>query len=400
MTDLRELPAFPTRRRRPLDPPPEYADLRAERPLARHRWPNGVEGWLVTRYADVRALLGDPRLSVDKTASPPPSLSTGRRPAVMLPKSLIGMDPPEHTPRRRLVIRELTVRRVARLRPRIQSIVDGYLDAMAGRVPPVDLVEAFALPIPSVVISELLGVPAADRAGFERDTAVILRVASRPEDVQRASADLTAYLTALVADKRRRPGEDILSRMAEAEVDGVRLPEDELVNTALLVLIAGHETTANMIGLGVVTLLEHVPRPAEVLADPVRAARAVEELLRYHAVIQFGLVRRATADIPYGDVLIRAGDWVVCSLASANRDETCWAAADRLDLDREQGGHVSFGYGIHQCAGQHLARAELEIALTSLFRRFPGLRLAVPLDELPFRGDMFVYGLHELPVAW
>jgi cytochrome P450 len=393
-------PQLPMRRECPFDPPADYTRLRADRPVTRFTWPNGVQAWLVTRYDDVRAALADRRLSVNRTASPPPSLALGRKPGVMLPRSLVGMDPPEHTLWRRLIIRELTVRQVARLRPRIEQIVGDYLDQMASTGPPADLIPAFALPVPSMVICELLGVPTRDRAQFQRHTEVISAVDSPADQVHAASGALMEYIGELIEAKRRAPGDDILSHLAQATVDGSPVPGDGVLGNGMLLLIAGHETTANMIALSVVTLLEHPEQVSMLAHDPALIDRAVEELLRFHAVIQYGLVRRATADLTLGGQDIKAGDWVVCSLASANRDPSCCEDPGEFRVSRTPAAHTSFGYGVHQCAGQHLARLELRIALSGLFRRFPGLRLAEPLAELPFRTDMFVYGLHRVPLSW
>jgi cytochrome P450 len=394
-TDLNP-PLLPMTRATPFDPPAEYDAIRAGG-IKRFTWPNGVEAWLVTRYEDVRAALRDPRLSVDKTASPPPSLALGRKPGVMLPRSLVGMDPPEHTRWRGPVMRELTVRRVARLRPRIERIVAEHLDQMERQGPPSDLVRSFALPVPSLVISELLGVPAEDQPEFQRYTQVISTVGAPAEDVHSASAALMRYIGELIESKRDTPGDDILSHLVRDFPDP---SDDGVLGNGMLLLIAGHETTANMLALSVVTLLEWPDQLGLVREDPDAMVRAVEELLRFHAVIQYGIVRRATADFTLSGHQIRAGEWVVCSLASANRDEALCPASGQFLVDREPQAHVSFGYGIHQCAGQHLARLELGIALSALLRRFPGLRLAEPLDRLQFRNDMFVYGLHRLPLEW
>jgi cytochrome P450 len=392
-------PPLPVHRDDPLHPPAEYAELRAGEPVSRRRWPNGIDAWLVSGYEQVRQVLGDPRTSVDRASSPPPSLGGGRRPAVMLPKSLVGMDPPEHTRWRELVIRELTVAKIRALQPRVERIVDEHLDRLAAAGPPADLVSDFSLPVPSLVICELLGVPAADRPLFTGQVAVRGRVSSTPDEVDRATIELTDYIRTLVAAKRAAPTPDLLSRLTGAQMDGRAVPDEELVSTAFLLLVAGHDTTANMIALSVVTLLSN-PGLIPAILDPTQAHAAAEELLRFHSVIQYGVVRRATADMSLGGHHIGAGDWLVCSLASANRDEAAFAEPDLLRLDRPARAQMSFGDGPHQCAGQNLARMELTVALSRLFRRFPGLALQQPLDRLPFRADMFVYGLHELPVRW
>jgi cytochrome P450 len=399
MTSELKPPLFPMDRADPFDPPLEYHALRSEG-VRRFTWPNGVEAWLVTRFEDVRDALRDPRLSIVKTMGPPPSLALGRGPGVMLPRSLVGMDPPEHQFWRRPVVRELTVRRLAPLRPRIERIVAEHLDRMERHGPPADLVRSFALPVPSLVISELLGVPAHDQGDFQRYTQVISTVGAPAQDVQAASDALQRYMGELVKSKRRHPGDDILSRMARDFPDDVEPAEDALLGNGMLILVAGHETTANMIALSVLTLLNWPDQLAVMRGDPEAIAPAVEELLRFHAVIQYGLVRRASADLTLAGQQIQAGDWVVCSLASANRDTALCPHPERFQVDRAPEGHVSFGYGIHQCAGQHLARLELSIALPALFDRFPRLRLAEPLDQLSFRDDMFVYGLHKLPLEW
>jgi cytochrome P450 len=289
---------------------------------------------------------------------------------------------------------------VARLRPRIEEIVDDHLDRLARTGPPADLVPEFALPIPSLVICELLGVPPADQAEFQRHTEVISAVDAAAEQVQAATSALMDYLRELIAAKRRAPGDDILSHLAQATVNGSAAADDGVLGNGMLLLIAGHETTSNMIALSVVTLLENQRQLGLLRAEPALIGRAVEELLRFHAVIQYGVVRRATADLTIGGQQVGAGDWVVCSLASANRDDGCWDEPGEFLVSREPAAHTSFGYGIHQCAGQHLARLELQIALAGLFRRFPGLRLAEPAGQLPFRTDMFVYGLHRVPLEW
>jgi len=398
-TSLPELPELPRTRTHPFDPPPEYTRLRADAPIARHVWPNGVEAWLVSTYDEVRALLADPRLSINRFSSPPPSLAAGRKPAVLLPRSLVAMDPPEHTPWRRLIVRELTPRWARSMEPRIREITREYIDQIRLAGPPTDLVPALNLPVPSRVICELLGVPDADQGFFQKQAEVRSTVGSKPDDVDAATAALHDYLDELVAEKRRTNADDLLGRLAVAEIDGVRPPHEIVVGMAMLLLIAGHETTSNMIGLGTATLLANRALIGE-LADAERAAALVEEILRIHAIVQFGVVRRATEDIDIAGVRIAAGDWVVSSMASANRDESRYACPHAVDVSSAQPPHLTFGYGVHQCAGQSLARVELRVVLRELFAAFPELRSTLPVERLPYRENMFVYGLLELPVEW
>ncbi|HEY0806221.1 MAG TPA: cytochrome P450 [Pseudonocardiaceae bacterium] len=393
------LPELPRARVHPFDPPPEYDRLRKESPIARFVWPNGVEGWLVTTYDEVRALLSDPRLSINRFQSPPPSLAFGRKPAVLLPRSLVAMDPPEHTPWRRLIVRELTPRWARSMEPRIREITLEYIDQIRQAGPPSDLVPALNLPVPSRVICELLGVPDTDHGFFQKQAEVRSTVGSAPEDVDNATAALHDYLDQLVADKRKSGADDILGRLAVAEIDGERAPHEIVVGMAMLLLIAGHETTSNVIGLGTAMLLANRGLIAE-LADDERAGALVEEILRLQAIVQYGVVRRATGDIDIAGVHIAAGDWVVSSLLSANRDESRYACPHAVDTSETPAPHLTFGYGIHQCAGQSLARVELRVVLRELFNAFPKLHSTMPVEQLPYRENMFIYGLLKLPVAW
>ncbi|MFH8386051.1 cytochrome P450 [Kitasatospora sp. NPDC018058] len=397
-------PGLPRQRGCPFDPAPEYARLREQAPISRISFPGGGSGWLATRYEDVRAILSDPRFSSRlSTAAPHVRPTPAALPEHPLPGALLRLDEPEHARYRRPVMRAFTVKRVQQLRPRIQQIVDEHLDAMERAGGPVDLVAELALPVTSLVICELLGVDYDDRDTFHRLAGQLLAIESSPEEGQQARAELASFMAALVAAKREQPGDDLLSTLiAEADAD----PDSPLTDIALavlgsLLLIAGHETTANMIALSTLTLLEHPGQLAALRADAALAVRTVEELLRHLTIIQFGLVRVAAEDLTLGGRSIKAGEYVVASLPSANRDPALGIAdPDRLDITRDPAAHVAFGYGPHQCLGQQLARAELQITLTSLFARFPGLRLAVPADRLPFRDDMIIYGLHQLPVTW
>jgi cytochrome P450 len=297
-----------------------------------------------------------------------------------------------------------TVRRMRALAPRVGQIVADHLDAMERTGPPVDLVPAFAKPVPSLVICELLGVPYADHADFQRWTSTLLSVDGDQDASLTALDALTDYLIQLVADKRRHPDDALLStlmaRSADQDESAKPLTDRELAGIGRLLLAAGHETTANMLALGTYTLLSHPDQLRALREQPEVIDRAVEELLRYLTIVQFGTVRVAREDVVLAGRHIRAGQTVVASLPAANRDPGHFPHPDELDLTRAPSQHVAFGHGIHQCLGQQLARVEMQIAFPALLRRFPTLRLADPETQVPMRDDMFIYGVHALPLAW
>jgi cytochrome P450 len=314
--------------------------------------------------------------------------------------SFIRMDPPEHGQYRRMLTPEFMIKNVRRMEPSIQQTVDGFLDEMIAAGPPADLVEAFALPVPSMVICQMLGVPYDDHDFFQSRSRILLSRTTPLEEVQAAVDELRGYLGRLVAAKERDGGDDLLGRLVAGRIRAGELTHDEAVGMALLLLIAGHETTANMIGLSTVVLLHHPGQLAALRADPTRAPVLVEELLRYLTIVRTGLPRLAAADVDIGGHLIRAGEGVIALLSAANRDDAVFAEADRFDVDRGAQQHVAFGFGVHQCIGQPLARAELRIALLALAQRLPTLRLDVPEDEVAVRRDSFIYGLQRLPITW
>ena len=390
--------AFPQDRTCPYHPPAAYDPLRAGRPLSRVTLFDGRPAWLVTGHALARRLLVDQRLSSDRTRDGFPA--TSRRLAEVRARkvALLGVDDPEHRTQRKMVLPEFTLRRATALRPRIRQIVDERLDAMIAQGAPADLVPSFALPVPSMVICALLGVPYSDHEFFEEQSRRLLR-GPLPADVREARDRLESYLGKLIDSKRTSPGDGLLDdlirdRLAEGEID-----REQLVSFAVILLIAGHETTANMISLGTYTLLENPGRLAELRADPALLPGAVEELMRMLSIAD-GLLRTATEDVEAAGHTIRAGDGVVFSTSVINRDETVYPEPDALDWHRPARHHVAFGFGIHQCLGQNLARAELEIALGALFERLPTLRLAVPAREIPHKPGDTIQGMLELPVAW
>jgi cytochrome P450 len=392
-----------TRGADPFAPPAGLTGLNTDGGLHRITAEDGGEVWLATGHEVARALLADPRMSSDRTRSDrlmakvPPEVRARLLDEKARAGSFIGMDAPRHTRYRKLLTGQFTVRRMKALVPRVEEIVTGHLDAMVAAGPPADLVTSFALPVPSLVICELLGVAYADRELFQEHSARSLRLDAPLTEVMRALDDLRTFLYGLVAAKRAAPADDILSGLIAADAT---LSDDELVGIANLLLVAGHETTANMLALGTFALLEHPGQLAALRAEPMLVAAAVEELLRYLSIVHTGLVRTALADVPVGDRVIPAGALVEVSLPAANRDIRHYAEPDALDLRRPRGPHVAFGHGIHQCLGQQLARVEMTVGFTELLRRLPGLRLAVPAEEVPMRTDMAIYGVHSLPVTW
>jgi cytochrome P450 len=285
-----------------------------------------------------------------------------------------------------------------RLEPRIIEIVDDHLDAMEKAGPPSDLVADFALPIPSLVICELLGVPYADRADFQARTSRLLDISLPMEERQAVGQESRAYMADLVARAQAEPGDDMLGMLVREHGDD--LTTDELIGIAGLLLIAGHETTSNMLGLGTLALLQHPDQLALVRDDPAAVAPAVEELLRFLGIVHSGIPRTTTQDVEVGGVAIPADSLVILALATANRDPRFVDGGDHLDITRDAAGHVAFGHGVHHCLGAPLARMEMRVAFPALLRRFPGLALAVPFDEVPFRAFHFIYGLQSLPVTW
>lgn len=311
------------------------------------------------------------------------------------------MDPPEHTAYRRMLIPELTVKRVNQLRPGIQALVDGLVDDLLRQGPPVDLVTAFSMAVPSTVICQLLGVPYDSHEFFQRHTETVVSKVTTGAQKQAAPRELYEFLDGLVGEKEAEPGDDILGRLVTRHRADGSLSHEMLVTFAVLLLLAGHETTANSISLGVLTLLHNPDQVEVLLADPAAAVSAADEVVRYHSLGDVDISRVATADFELGGQLIRAGEGVFPVMSAANRDPEAFDRPDEFDIRRpEARHHVGFGYGTHQCLGQNLARAELEIAYRTLFTRIPTLGLAVPLDELELKTDAQIFGLHRLPVTW
>ncbi|MGB3442769.1 MAG: cytochrome P450 [Actinophytocola sp.] len=402
MTDTtpldQELIEYPTTRECPFDPPPETARLRQECPVALSRVAaTDGEAWLLTRWEDVRTMLSDPRVSSDFTHPNYPRILPVKPNPDMRP--FVFMDPPEHTRVRRGLNRDFMVKRINALRPKVQEIVDELIDRMLAGPRPVDFVTAFALPVPSQMMCLLLGVPYEDHEFFESNSNALFNL-SRPEEANAARLKLIGYLDKLVTAKEEEPTDDMLGHLVESHIRTGQMTHGELLSVALSMLLAGHETTTGMISLGTLVLLRHPEQLAELRQDPSLLDNAIEELLRYLSINQTGVRRIAKEDIEFSGQLVRAGEALIGQLASANRDESVFPDADRFDIHRDTRKMMAFGTGVHQCIGQNLARVELQVVFSTLFERIPTLRIAVPFEELKFRYEMAVYGMHEMPVAW
>jgi cytochrome P450 len=375
------------------DPYSVHARLRVEHPVAQVIMPGGTPAWLVTGYAQARAALADPRLlKLPKGWRPPPDSLMASFDLHML-----NLDPPDHDRLRKLVNKAFTPRRVEQLRPRITAITEGLLDDMSTR-DEVDLLASFAFPLPITVICELLGVPVADRDQFRAWSATIVADTVSPERFQSDATAMVGYFQALLAARRREPADDLLSALIAARDEGDWLSENELLSMAFLLLVAGHETTVNLIASGVLALLLNPGELARLRADRSLLGSAVEELLRYVNPVNNATFRFTGEPVEIDGVPIGPGEVVLVSLSGANRDPSRYADPDRLDLGRDSGGHVAFGHGIHYCLGAPLARLEAEIAFGALLDRFGQLTLAVPPDALRWRPSTLIHGLESLPV--
>jgi cytochrome P450 len=377
----------------PINPAPEFARIRAEQPVfgVRRSLPNGdfLTMWLITKYADARELL----------SSRETSNSLGRsESAASQPGFLLSLDPPDHTRIRRMLTGQFSMRRLAAMRPYIEEITTRFLDEMEAAGSPVDLMQAFALPLPSLVICQLLGVPFEDQPEFQQRSDTMLDVFVTPEQQAQNTLEMNTYMQSLVNRHRQDPGDDILGMLIRDHAD--ELTDEELLGIGNILLVAGHETTANTIGLGTLLLLQHPDQLSLVRDDPEVITSAVEELLRYLTIVHTGTPRIILQDMIIGGQTIQAGDIATLSLPSANRDADFMTDPDVFDVNRQPQAHLTFGHGIHQCLGQQLARLEMSVALPALLRHFPNLSLAASVADLTFRGDGPVNGVRELPVSW
>ncbi|WP_176597904.1 cytochrome P450 [Sphingobium sp. 15-1] len=400
--DSLDLPQFPAQRGCPFDPPPLYGEARdAGKPLSMQLF-NGQKIWVFTSFADVRAVLADNRFSTVPTTPGFPMQSEARNAVLQLPPTFIRMDPPDHGRLRRMFTKEFMVKRIDAMRPRILALIEDLYAQLEAKGPPFEMVEDFALPLTSTVISEFLGVPVSDREFFQEQSRLKVLMDVDPIIPQDASQKLIDYFDGLLREKAKNPhaNDDLLSRLIIEQVEPGNLSHDDAVLHADLLTMAGHETTANQIVLGTLNLLQNPDQKGLLLNDPALLKGAVDEMLRYNSIVQFNGARIALEDVDVNGQLVRKGEGVFALIAPANRDPKAFECPDRFDITRAPDNHLAFSYGIHQCLGQPLARAELQSVFGTLFQRFPTLALAVPFEELEFKGDHFVYGLEALPLTW
>lgn len=395
---------FPWPRAATGSPPSLYTTLRAETPVVRATFASGQPVWLVTRHDDVRRVLSDSRVSSEHShPSFPPVFPVRRhRAADDAPPKLTysGMDPPEHTHHRRRVANEFGSRRIAQFRSRVEQIVDDWIDAFEAEPQPVDLVAVLADPVPAAVISELLGVPEADRPVVQRLSRLVLSHRGQPEEIEVASGRLHQLVSDLVGAKREAHADDVLGRLVARYEAHDEFDQEQMVQLAGALLTAGHETTSSMISLGVVTLLERPDVWGELVGDRTLVGATVDELLRYLSIADVVTARVTLADIDIGGVTIPAGEGIIALTAAANHDPEVFRRPEVLDIHRNSRGHLAFGHGVHRCLGQHLARVEIEVVLDRLLARLPGLHLAAPVPAARWPGRTVFHAVDEVLVAW
>ena len=401
---LPEIPYFPFRRSCPLSPAPDYERLRADAPVSQVTLWDGSVSWLVTRYDDAKAVLSDDRVSADNTRPGYPTHGPGLAATRRSHPTFIAMDRPDHLRYRRMLVRHFTARRIMSHRALIQEIVNRRIENMIGehrRAHSVDLVSSFALPVPSAVIGHVLGVPYTDHAFFESKSRLMMSGTTSAEAATEANDELCAYLSRQIRIKTEKPDSTLLSELASRLAAGDISP-DQAVNTARLILVAGHETTASMIALGTLTLLLHPAISTGIRAhvSDEEMIVVVEELLRYLSIAHFGRRRVAVADVPIAEHIIGPGEGIIVATDSANHDPAIFPEPATFNPASASAQHMAFGYGSHQCLGQELARLVLRIALSTLFMRLPGIELASEISELRFKQENVFYGLERLPVAW
>jgi len=395
-----ELPFYPPPRESGLDPSAELISIQQASPIAPVRIWSGQVARLFTRHAHVREILSDPRVSANSDLPGYPSTSLAVAQTREEFPTFLQMDAPEHLLYRRMVTSDFSVKASEARREETGEIVAEAIESLLKLSPPVDFIESFALVVPSTVISRILGVPYEDHDFFQTRSQTLISGHSTADEIAVATGEMREYLSDLVDSKNREPGDDLLSRLVVHHMRTGELTHEQVVAHARLLLTGGHDTTASMIGLGTLALLLNPDARKQLAADPALMRNAIEEMLRYFTITHIGRRRVATSDIEFGDVTIPAGEGIIADHFMGNRDPRVFQNPHEFDIERDTRAHIAFGYGPHQCLGQHLARVELQVVFQQLLAKIPTLRLAIAPAELSFKEEAIVYGLHELPVEW
>ena len=391
---------FPFRRVDPLQPPPQYGEARATQPIVPVTLWNGRRAWLLTRYDDMRSVVTDARFSGEFANPDFPTVTEARVVVDKEERAFVGMDNPRHDHYRRMFTKEFSTRRMIALRPKMAAIANRLIVQLTAQPQPADLVANLAVPFPSLVMCDLVGSPYEDHPFIIECAAGRHGLLQTPAQAAQKARELADYFLRLIRRKEQAPGDDLVSRVIEEHVRPGNLSREDFAEIGAMILRAGHDTTTNMIGLGTLILLNHPEQAAAVRDEPDLVPSAVEELLRYISPVQFSPRRVAMEDVAIGDVVIRRGDGVFALNPAANRDPDVFPDPDTFDVRRDASHHVAFGWGIHQCLGQILARMELQTVFPLLLQRLPNLRVAANEGEIRFKDDMQIYGVHNLPVAW
>lgn len=397
---VEKLPLFPFTRNSQFDLPPQYAEAHKSCPVMPVRLWNDQRAWLLTKHADFCSVLTDPRFSGRFSRPDFPTVTKARRAIDEMERSFVGMDNPQHDHFRRMLTKEFTTKRMMALRPAVERLTDGLLDGIERGGAPFDLVKELAVELPALVMCELFGSPYDDHHFVAKCAAGRHGLGQSVETARETAAALVDYCRKLIATKEANPADDMLSRVIRDYVLTGELTRDDLADMCSMILRAGHDTTTNMIGLGTLLLLRHPDQLARLKAEPELIGSAVDELLRYLSPVQFAPRRVTLEDADVNGSTIRKGDGVFAVAAAANRDPDEFRNPNELDLGRDASNHVAFGYGIHRCLGQMLARIELQVVFAKLFQRFPNLKLAEPFDAIKFKYDSQIYGLYRLIVSW
>jgi cytochrome P450 len=399
--DPSSLPSFPMPRECPFDPPAAYGEFQKQPGASQVKMWDGSKAWVFSRYDDVKAVLADNRFSGDPFSKGFPSLSPARNAVLDLEPAFIRMDPPEHGRFRRMLTKEFMVKKVADMRPHIDKLCDDLIDNLLAKGPPAELNNDMFLPLTSNVVSDMLGVPYEDHDFFQEQSMRKVLLDCDPAIPVEASRLILEYLDKLITEKKKNPNkDDMLGRLIIEQLQPGHLSHRELVVMADLLLMAGHETTANQMALGVYSFLTNPEQLRIIKEDPTKIRGAVDEMLRFHTIVHYNAFRSATEDIEINGTQIKKGESVIALIAAANRDPAAFECPNDFDVSRKSDHHVAFSFGIHQCLGQPLARAELHTVMSKLFTRIPTLKFAVPVEEIKTKGDHFVLGLQALPVSW